>query len=177
MDGFHLTRAELSAMSNAEEAHARRGAPFTFSPEKLSGLLANLRTSKEDVYAPSFDHALKDPVENDVYVRAQTKLVVIEGNYLSLDQDVWRDLTGYFHEKWFVEVDREAAVQRVIKRHLAAGLAKTKEDAEERARGSDYMNADLILSHRLPVDKIVYSVDDAEMAKLADTSQVKLENE
>ncbi|OBT49970.1 hypothetical protein VE04_08998, partial [Pseudogymnoascus sp. 24MN13] len=35
MDGFHLTRAQLSAMPNAAEAHHRRGAPWTFDPQKL----------------------------------------------------------------------------------------------------------------------------------------------
>ena len=30
MDGFHLSKAQINALPNAEEAFARRGAPWTF---------------------------------------------------------------------------------------------------------------------------------------------------
>ncbi|KAI5426553.1 hypothetical protein KIW84_032114 [Lathyrus oleraceus] len=43
MDGFHLYRSELDAMKNPEEAHARRGAPWTFNPTRLLMCLKNLR--------------------------------------------------------------------------------------------------------------------------------------
>ena len=33
---------------------------------------------------PSFDHAYGDPIEEDVQILPETKLVVIEGNYLLL---------------------------------------------------------------------------------------------
>eukprot|EP00906_Rhabdomonas_costata_P028484 RCo040338 len=32
MDGYHLYRAQLSALPNSEEAHQRRGAEWTFDP-------------------------------------------------------------------------------------------------------------------------------------------------
>jgi pantothenate kinase len=35
MDGYHLYRSELDAMENPQEAHERRGAPFTFNAQKL----------------------------------------------------------------------------------------------------------------------------------------------
>ncbi|KFY20421.1 hypothetical protein V491_03730, partial [Pseudogymnoascus sp. VKM F-3775] len=43
MDGFHLTRAQLSAMPNAAEAHRRRGAHWTFDPEKLLELVCAIK--------------------------------------------------------------------------------------------------------------------------------------
>jgi pantothenate kinase len=36
------------------------------------------------IYAPSFDHAVKDPVENDIGIAKSVRMVVFEGNYLSL---------------------------------------------------------------------------------------------
>jgi pantothenate kinase len=39
MDGWHLTRAQLAAMPNPDEAKARRGAPWTFDDE-VSGYTA-----------------------------------------------------------------------------------------------------------------------------------------
>lgn len=161
MDGYHMTRAELSAMPNAAEAHERRGAPWTFNVQMLHDVLTHVRNSTENVYAASFDHAVKDPVENEIVILPENRLVVVEGLYLSLDQDGWRDISDIFDESWFVEVGRDVAVDRVIERHLKSGIADTREQADKRARGSDYLNADLILAHRLPVDEVIESVDEA----------------
>lgn len=160
MDGYHMTRAELSSMPNAAEAHERRGAPWTFNVQKLMDVLSDIKRSSGPVYAASFDHAVKDPVEDDIFIAPENKLVAVEGLYLSLDQDVWRATTEIFDESWFVDVDRDLAVKRVIERHLKAGIADTWEDADKRARGSDYLNADLILAHRLLVDEVITSVED-----------------
>ncbi|XVF80896.1 hypothetical protein PTKIN_Ptkin15bG0111800 [Pterospermum kingtungense] len=62
MDGFHLYRSQLDAMENPEEAHAKRGAPWTFDPVLLLNCLKNLR-NQGSVYAPSFDHGVGDPTE------------------------------------------------------------------------------------------------------------------
>ncbi|KAL5135084.1 putative uridine kinase [Glycine soja] len=70
MDGFHLYRFELDAMENLEEAHARRGAPWTFNPLRLLTCLKNLRIHGS-VYVPSFDHGVGDPVEDDIFVNLQ----------------------------------------------------------------------------------------------------------
>jgi len=43
MDGYHLTRAQLSAMPDAATAHARRGAAFTFDGASFLALVAALR--------------------------------------------------------------------------------------------------------------------------------------
>ncbi|XP_019089401.1 PREDICTED: ATP-dependent kinase YFH7-like [Camelina sativa] len=43
MDGFHLYRSQLDAMEDPKEAHARRGAPWTFDPALLLNCLKKLR--------------------------------------------------------------------------------------------------------------------------------------
>ncbi|XP_061993809.1 putative uridine kinase C227.14 [Rosa rugosa] len=99
MDGYHLYRSQLDAMENPEEAHARRGAPWTFNPELLPKSLKTLR-SQGSVYAPSFDHGVGDPVEDDIFVSIQNKVVIVEGNYLFLDNGVWKEISSMFDEKW-----------------------------------------------------------------------------
>jgi pantothenate kinase len=83
MDGYHLTRAQLSAMPDPETAHARRGAEFTFDGEGFLRLVQALRQPLTDasgpVFAPSFDHAVKDPQENDIVVLPTHRIVVVEG--------------------------------------------------------------------------------------------------
>jgi len=43
MDGYHLTRAQLSAMPDPATAHARRGAAFTFDGGSFLALVTRLR--------------------------------------------------------------------------------------------------------------------------------------
>lgn len=84
MDGYHLTRAQLDALPDPATAHARRGAEFTFDGAGFLRLVQALReplTSKSaTVYAPSFDHAVKDPKADDIAVAPTRRIVVFEGN-------------------------------------------------------------------------------------------------
>lgn len=117
MDGFHLYRSQLDAMENPEEAHARRGAPWTFSPTLLLRCLEKLR-NEGSVYAPSFDHGVGDPVEDDIFVSLQHKVVIVEGNYLLLEDGAWKDVSSMFDEKWFIDVDTDTERQIVLNRHF-----------------------------------------------------------
>ncbi|CAL9061013.1 unnamed protein product [Musa banksii] len=120
MDGFHLYRSQLDAMENPEEAHARRGAPWTFNPELLLKCLHSLR-NEGSTYAPSFDHGVGDPVEDDVFVSSEHKVVIVEGNYLFLEEGIWQDICSIFDEKWFLDIDINVAMERVLKRHISTG--------------------------------------------------------
>ncbi|QUC16154.1 uncharacterized protein UV8b_00395 [Ustilaginoidea virens] len=164
MDGFHLTRAALSAMPDPEAAHARRGAAFTFDAGGFLALMQKLRAPVAapgaDVLAPSFNHAVKDPVEDDIIVLATHRIVVLEGNYLALDRAVWRDAAKLFDELWFVEVDFEVARKRLRERHVRAGIADTLEEGDRRAMENDLVNGRDIIEHRLRVDQVVYSKED-----------------
>lgn len=118
MDGYHLTRAQLSSMPNPQHAHDRRGAEFTFDGEAFLRLVQKVRkpSPSENIYAPSFDHAIKDPVADDICVAASDRVVVFEGNYLSLGKQPWREAAGLMNELWFMEVDFEVAGKRLVAR-------------------------------------------------------------
>ncbi|OVA05342.1 Phosphoribulokinase/uridine kinase [Macleaya cordata] len=156
MDGFHLYRHQLDEMENPEEAHARRGAPWTFDPVQLLKCLKTLR-SQGSVYAPSFDHGVGDPVEDDIFVSLQHKLVIVEGNYLLLEEGVWKDVSSEFDEKWFIEVDIDTAMQRVLKRHISTG--KPPDVAKWRIEYNDRPNAELINKSKKNADLVIRSVD------------------
>ncbi|XP_004493741.1 putative uridine kinase C227.14 isoform X2 [Cicer arietinum] len=156
MDGFHLYRSELDAMKNPEEAHARRGAPWTFNPMRLLTCLKNLRV-QGSVYAPSFDHGVGDPVEDDIFVNLQHKIIIVEGNYLLLDDGVWKEISALFDEKWFIDIDIDKAMQRVLKRHISTG--KPPDIAKQRIENNDRLNAELIMKSKKNADIIIKSVD------------------
>ena len=164
MDGFHLSRAQLSAMPDPTIAHHRRGAAFTFDDKAFLELVRMLRSpllpESKTVYAPSFDHAIKDPVANDIPIQPASRIVILEGNYLSLNQGLWKEAAELMDELWFVEVDFGMARRRLMVRHVAAGIAKNDEEAGYRADEIDLVNGRQIVNHRLDVQEVIMSKED-----------------
>ncbi|KAM5352629.1 hypothetical protein ACJ41O_005351 [Fusarium nematophilum] len=162
MDGFHLTRAALSAMPDPSTAHFRRGAAFTFDAPKFLSLVKALSATPTEapILAPSFDHALKDPRDDDIAILPEHRVVVLEGNYLALDRDVWRDAAALLDELWFVEVEFEVARRRLRERHVRAGIVRDLEEGDRRAMENDLVNGEEIIKYRLKVDEVIQSRED-----------------
>ncbi|EKV20764.1 Kinase-related protein [Penicillium digitatum] len=170
MDGYHLTRAQLAVMPDPVHAAARRGAEFTFDGEKFLELVRALRAPltarTNSLYAPSFDHAIKDPVDGDIPIPASCHVLFFEGNYLSLDREPWKTAAGLMDELWFVDVDFEVARKRLVVRHVQAGIARDEVEADKRARENDLVNGREIVDQRLPVQEVVSSIFDPVWEKL-----------
>lgn len=164
MDGYHLSRAQLSAMPDPATAHHRRGAAFTFDDNAFLDLVRKLREpllpESKTVYAPSFDHAIKDPVADEIPINPTSRVVVLEGNYLSLNQGLWKEAAELMDELWFVKVDFETARKRLLVRHVAAGIAKSEEEAGNRADEIDLVNGRQIVDQRLEVQEVIISKED-----------------
>ena len=182
MDGYHLTRAQLSAMQNPEEAHYRRGAAFTFDPEAYFALIEKLRKPIEattrTIWAPSFDHAIKDPVEDDIAIPRTARIVLIEGLYTALSYpapktnspntetraavpSAWSEACSLMDEIWLISVPIPVATERVAKRNFQAGLSPSLEAALERTVNNDMKNATEILNN-LPKDKLTERIESIE---------------
>ncbi|KAL4873130.1 hypothetical protein BDV12DRAFT_160428 [Aspergillus spectabilis] len=161
MDGYHLTRAQLAQMPDPEFAAARRGAAFTFDGDKFLQLVRALRepltAQTETLHAPSFDHAVKDPLDDDIPIAATRRVIIFEGNYLSLDKEPWSSAAKLMDELWFVDVDFDTARQRLIKRHVKAGIAEDEAQAEKRANENDLVNGKEIVDCRLDVQEVIRS--------------------
>lgn len=156
MDGFHLTKAQLSALPNSEEAFARRGAPWTFDSLAFAKRIKKIRQSYqlEDVLWPSFDHSLGDPIKDNICITKDTKVVLIEGLYLLHHQDGWQEAAALFDEHWFLDIPLEVAIERLAQRHMKAwNFSRTQ--AVERISENDGLNAELVLSTKNEADWIL----------------------
>lgn len=172
MDGFHLSRAQLSAMSNPEEARYRRGAAFTFDADAYLALIQKLRRPIEPttrtVFAPSFDHAIKDPIADDIAIPRTARVVIVEGLYVALKSDgtqlspAWSEACELMDEVWHISVPIPVATERVAKRNFQAGLSPTLEAALDRTEKNDMRNAREILDNlnRQKVTETIESIDD-----------------
>ncbi|KAF2100809.1 P-loop containing nucleoside triphosphate hydrolase protein [Rhizodiscina lignyota] len=164
MDGYHLSRAQLDAMPDPVTAHARRGAAFTFDGESFLHLVKKLKEpllpESTTLYAPSFDHAVKDPVEDDIPISPGMRVIVFEGNYLSLNKSPWKDAAALMDELWFVEVDFDKSRQRLVSRHVKAGIARDEDEANMRVTENDHVNGEEIVEDRMDVDEVIISKED-----------------
>lgn len=126
MDGFHYTRAELQAMGNSpdnkwtyEELIARRGAPWTFDAEEC---IKKFTEARENCKAslPIYSRVNSDPVNDGVTLNEETKIVLLEGNYLLAWTDArWAPLEKMFDEAWYISCESlDDQRERLVKRHL-----------------------------------------------------------
>lgn len=148
MDGFHFSNAILDARG----LRARKGAPETFDLAGFKALLARLGTEAE-VAVPTFDRALDTSVGSSVLVQPHHALIVVEGNYLLLDEPGWRDLAGYWDSSAFLNVPFETLKERLIQRWLDHGMEA--EAARHRALSNDIPNALRVVENVLPADLII----------------------
>jgi pantothenate kinase len=150
MDGFHLANAELRRLHRAE----RKGAPDTFDVEGYLALLSRLRDNgPAAVYAPRFDRDLDEPVAGAIRVGHEVPLVVTEGNYLLARDGGWERVRSLLDQVWFVEVDDETRIERLVRRHVSYG--KPPGAAQAWVSRSDEANARLVAATRDQADLIV----------------------
>jgi pantothenate kinase len=55
-------------------------------------------------------------------VPSSTQVVLVEGNYLLLPEEPWRQLRALFDEAWFVDCPLDVAMLRVLRRQVRAAV-------------------------------------------------------
>ena len=48
--------------------------------------------------------------------------MLLEGNYVFMDEDVWRDIGKLCDERWLIDVPLDVAMKRVVLRHQGTGF-------------------------------------------------------
>ena len=142
MDGFHLDNKTLER----ENLFDRKGAPETFDVKGFIELIKKLRY-KRNSSVPLFDRKLDEVVKNGRKISSEQEYIVIEGNYLLLNKEPWRDLYDYWNYKVFLSVDNSVLKSRLIERWL--GENHTYLEAEARVIKNDLVNAYVVNSNRL----------------------------
>ena len=152
MDGFHLRQEYLLTHTvevNSEAIPMARikGAPITFD---LDALTRKIREVSEGNICrwPHYDRQLHDPVDDAITIDAD--IVLIEGNYLLLDTDGWRDLSQYADYTIVLTADEDMLRERLIGRKMKTGM--TREDAERFVKFSDMPNVRLCLDKMMKAD-------------------------
>ena len=150
MDGFHLANATLDGLGLRD----RKGAIETFDGWGFVGLLERILAETEHtVYAPGFERSVDEPVAAEIAVEPSARIVVVEGNYLLVDEGPWQRIGDLVDEAWFVEAPEEVRVRRLVERHTAFG--RTPEAARAWALQVDGANAGVIAPPVVRADLVV----------------------
>ena len=118
MDGFHFDDIVL----NQRGHRPRKGAPFTFDVAGFESLLKRIRAGESEIAIPVFDRKLELSRNAAGIVDDQAKVILIEGNYLLLDQAPWNRLRPLFDYTVFLSVPIEELGRRLVQRWLDHGF-------------------------------------------------------
>ena len=152
MDGFHLRQSYL--LTHTVEVDGKsvpmasiKGAPITFDLDALTRKIREV-TEGNICRWPHYDRQLHDPVDDAIMIDAD--IVLLEGNYLLLDADGWRELSQYADYTISLTADEEMLRGRLIRRKMKTGM--TWEDAEHFVESSDMRNVRLCLDKTMKAD-------------------------
>lgn len=150
MDGFHLAEQVLRRLGLSD----RKGSPPSFDVGGFQALLRRLREDAEEVvYAPEFRRELEEPVAGAIAVPRGTPLVLVEGNYLLLDDGPWQGTPALLDQIWYLRTDERNRVGRLLRRHREYG--RSHADARTWVAANDEPNAELIAATAHRADRVV----------------------
>jgi pantothenate kinase len=150
MDGFHYDDAILGRLGLA----SRKGAPETFDFAGFESLLARLKRGEADIAIPLFDRSMELSRAAAEIVPAEAKFVLVEGNYLLLDEAPWSKLRPLFDFAIFLDVPRDELERRLLQRWIEHGRA----DGPAWVQSNDMPNVDRVLTKRLSADLVVQAM-------------------
>lgn len=149
MDGFHFDDAVLEARG----LRSRKGSPPTFDVAGLRALLQRIRAGEPEVAVPVFDRAMELARAGAAIIDAEKRVVLVEGNYLLLDEEPWSDLAPLFDVTVFLDVPRAELERRLMQRWRDHG--KSEEAARDWVARNDLPNAEIVLARRRRADIVL----------------------
>lgn len=164
MDGFHYPQKHIlehTVIRDGREQPMKgyKGAPDTFDIALLSAKVDELYT-KDTVLWPVYDRRLHDVQMDAVEVAAP--IVLLEGNYLLLDEPIWRDLKHDY--SIFIRADENQLFERLIARKMKGGASLQEATAfYDRCDGP---NVRICLGNSLPADLTLQMTGDGEFMKV-----------
>jgi pantothenate kinase len=146
-DGFHFDDEVLVPRG----WRARKGAPHTFDVGGLAAMIGRLKhETGEEIAVPRFDRTLEIARAGARIVEPDVRLLILEGNYLALEEPPWTRLAGAFDETAMLRVDEAELERRLHERWRDAGFSPERLRAQ--IHDNDLPNGRLVLRRSRPAD-------------------------
>ena len=145
MDGYHYDDIIL----NARGWRPRKGAPHTFDVGGFAAMLMRLRQNEEDgIAVPVFDRSIEIARNSARIIDRQVRHLIVEGNYLLLDEAPWSDLATAFDTTVMLREPIE-----IIRARLEERWQDLEGDEKaDKLDGNDLPNAKKVISQSRPAE-------------------------
>lgn len=146
MDGFHFDDIVL----NARGHRPRKGAPYTFDALGFEVLLRRIKAQEPDIAIPVFDRTLELSRAAADIIPANTKFILVEGNYLLLKDEPWARMKSLFDFSIYMSVPVDELERRLTKRILEHGHDAAY--AKMWIASNDMLNINYVIEHSVAAD-------------------------
>lgn len=155
MDGFHRRQEYLTshfAIRDGKEIRMVdiKGAPETFDLELLKDRVKRVAAG-ENCGWPVYDRTLHNPIDNAITITSD--IVILEGNYLLLQERGWDELSSYADYTISIVADKNLLRDRLINRKAQSG--NSINDATAFVDYSDMVNVETCLQKTKRADLIL----------------------
>lgn len=145
LDGFHYSNEFLikhTIEKNGERIVLKsiKGAPETYNYKAVEEKLKKIKD--ENIMWPIYNRKLHD-VEKDK-IRIEKNIILIEGNWLLLNEDNWKELKKLSDYSIMIIAEKKLLKDRLITRKIMGGISK--KEAEEFYEKSDKKNIERVLN-------------------------------
>lgn len=136
LDGFHYSNGFLikhTIEKNGERIVLKsiKGAPETYNYKAVEEKLKKIKD--ENIMWPIYNRKLHD-IEEDK-IRIEKNIILIEGNWLLLNEDNWKELKKFSDYSIMIIAEKKLLKDRLITRKIMGGISK--KEAEEFYEKSD----------------------------------------
>lgn len=152
MDGFHRYQDDLLSHTTVRDGEEIplvkiKGAPITFQLEGLKERVKRVAAGEVCGW-PTYNRMTHNPLEDAITV--QGDIILLEGNYLLLEEDGWKDLAQYADLTIGIHASEELLRTRLVDRKHKSGTPM--EQAAAFVEYSDMVNVRTCLEHSARAD-------------------------
>ena len=145
MDGFHYDDQILKQKSLL----LKKGAPETFDVMGFLNFLFRLQNENE-VAIPIFDRSLELSRSSAVIISKETRVVIVEGNYILLQTHPWRELHKFFNSTIMISTKHEILEKRLIERWRSFNIPE--EEIKQKVFENDLPNGVNVIKNSILAD-------------------------
>ena len=161
LDGWHYPNEYLATHTLARDGQTTplsslKGSPESFDAEAAFTCLRAIRLGQE-VRFPIYSRKLHAPLAEAGAVLATHKIILVEGNYLLLDEEPWSKFRQLFDVRIFLQIDPTVLETGLAERHQRGG--KPPEAVERQIQQVDLPNARRVLRGSSGAQIVVHKTD------------------
>lgn len=152
LDGFHYNNKYLKE----NNLYNIKGMPETYDIDNFKKYLEAIQY--KNIKWPIYDRNLHNPIMDKVDVTAD--IILIEGNWLLLNEIGWRDLRSLCDYSIFIKAEEVLLKNRLIQRKIKGGLDKEK--ALEFYKRTDSKNIQRVMCYSYSADLTLNMLESGE---------------